>query len=162
MKQIASNKWMVSKQNNGWPWPCTSWCREPSWAAARLRHPCTILASANKNPLNIPEFSMLRGLRSMFWADLIPGVRHIRAERVIICLIPGGKGIFGNCCAYIAESGANFQNIVKGPVHGEKYVQNCVLKNSNCFVYFSTSAYIFFVYLCIFILRLFEIFIDFY
>jgi hypothetical protein len=126
-----------SKQNNGWPWPCTSWCRGPSWAAARLRQHCTILASANRNPLKVPECSTLRGLRSMFWGGQNPGVRHVWAVRVIICLIPGGRGFFGDCWTYIAESGANFWNIVKEPVHGERYVQNCALKKCNCHVFLS-------------------------
>jgi hypothetical protein len=55
------------------------------------------------------------------------------------------RGLVGDCCTYIMESGGNFPNIVKGPVHGEKCVQNCALKNCNCLC-FSTSAYIFFVY----------------
>jgi hypothetical protein len=81
----------------------------------------------------------------MLWASQKPGGRQVCSVRVIIWLIPGGQGDFTDCCAYIAESGANFQKIVKGPVHGEKCVQNCALKNCNC-LYFSTSAYILFVY----------------
>jgi hypothetical protein len=46
----------------------------------------------------------------------------------------GGKGSIT-----FRESGANFWNIVKGPVHGEKCVHNCVWKNGNC-LFFSTSA----------------------
>jgi hypothetical protein len=49
-----------------------------------------------------------RWLRSMLWASQKPGVRRVWEARVIICLIPGGGGLFGDCCAYIAESGANF------------------------------------------------------
>jgi hypothetical protein len=65
---------------------------------------------------------------------------------VIICLHPGGRVFFGDCCAYIAVSGANFLNIVKEPGHGKKCVQNCALKNCNCHVFLSLSLYIFFMY----------------
>jgi hypothetical protein len=47
---------------------------------------------------------------------------------------------------YIAESGANFWNIVKGPVHGEKCVHNYVLKNCNCLFFLNLSPYIFKVF----------------
>jgi hypothetical protein len=48
-----------------------------------------------------------------------------------------------NCSAYIAESGAKFRNIDKGPMHGEKCMRNCVLKSCNrmCFLNLSSVFY---------------------
>jgi hypothetical protein len=78
------------------------------------------------------------GSEPMLWGSQKPEVRHIWAVRVITSLPLEGatswvsrKGVNSDCCdcsAYIAESGANFLNIDKKTVHGEKCVQNCALK----------------------------------
>jgi hypothetical protein len=158
MKQVAVTNGWPQKQNNGWPWPCTSWCREPSGAAARLMQCCTILAAANKNPLKVPECLYAIWVKVNVLGRPEPGGRHVWTVRVIMWLQPGVRVFFSDCCAYIAESGANFRNIVKGPVHGKKCVQNCELKNCNVRVFLSLSFYIFYV-LCAFLMTwLFEIF----
>jgi hypothetical protein len=60
-----------------------------------------------------------------------------------------------DCCAYIAESDANFLNIVKEPVHGEKCVHNCALKDCNN-LYVSPYIFcVFYAFLCLGFLRSF-------
>jgi hypothetical protein len=138
--------WVHTHKTMSWTWP---------WNAPLTENVALCYSfSANSNPCSVKP----RGIETMFW-----GMGNQKAdtfglwERQDVCL-PLCKGFFVvtvNCCVY-SRNRCKFLRIltllillIKGPVHGEKCVNMCIVKS--CFlVLFWTSLFMYFCMLYIF------------